>query len=304
MEWQPEDRDAWVADAEQWISQIKSVLQCKIDLAHDGEVSGVHVVARSDREPRHIVRDVEGLLKARLGISVFYKKIGVVQVVESETPQAQQAVRATADDWQDGLPYQSSPTAESDDIAARRSNAADRAGAAPGERVDHPAGEESSDRSSARALPPDLVAQEAVLLAEELAPRLLCNGVGVMMTGNTLRAEVDLQAAGLEAVGVAEGSNRAGGDLHLVAAATLDAIENLVGEPLGLELSDLRRERLGGGDVVLVAIAMVKGRSCEQLYGACESGANMHQAVVYAVLDALNRRLELMLFRSASDVDD
>ncbi|MBD3220371.1 hypothetical protein GF314_03935, partial [bacterium] len=86
VEWQPEDRDAWVVDAEKWIAQIKGVLQCKIDLTPDGEISGVHVVARSDREPRHIVRDVEGLLKARLGISVFYKKIGVVQVVDSEAP--------------------------------------------------------------------------------------------------------------------------------------------------------------------------------------------------------------------------
>ena len=96
MEWQPEDRDAWVIDAEKWISQIKGVLQCKIDIAPDGEISGVHVVARQDREPRHIVRDVEGLLKARLGISVFYKKIGVVQVVEADDPPDREATTPSA----------------------------------------------------------------------------------------------------------------------------------------------------------------------------------------------------------------
>ena len=72
LEWEPDERDAWVADAERWIGQINGVLQCKIDLDHEGEVTGVHVVAGMEREPRHIVRDVEGLLKARIGVNVFY----------------------------------------------------------------------------------------------------------------------------------------------------------------------------------------------------------------------------------------
>ncbi len=62
MEWDPNERDAWVSDAQRWISSIKGVLQCKIDLDSEGEISGVHVVAGMDREPRHIVRDVESLL--------------------------------------------------------------------------------------------------------------------------------------------------------------------------------------------------------------------------------------------------
>lgn len=280
VEWQPEERDAWVADAEQWISQIKSVQQCKIDLAPDGEIAGVHVVARSDREPRHIVRDVEGLLKARLGISVFYKKIGVVQVVEAEGGSVRETLSGD-------------------------SSAGDRSAAA--ERQDEPqpdpaVGGQAATTARADATSADST-RDAILLAEELGPRLLCNGVGVMMTGDVLRAEVDLQAAGLEASGVAEGPNRTGGDLHLVAAATLDAVENLVGEPLGLELAELRRERLGGGEVVLVAIEMVQGRRSEQLYGACQPGQNLHQAVVFAVLDALNRRLEMMLFKSVVATD-
>jgi len=267
VEWQPEDRDAWVADAEKWISQIKGVLQCKIDLAADGEISGVHVVARSDREPRHIVRDVEGLLKARLGISVFYKKIGVVQVVEADAPLAEPALAAET----------------------------------PGAQAAEAAVPNGRGEPFAPEVPPDSGVQDAVLLAEELAPRLICNGVGILTTGDQLRAEVDLEAAGREASGVAEGSNRNGGDLHLVAAATLDAVENLVHEALGLELVELRRERLGGGDVILVAVELVQGRRCEQLYGTCQPGPNIYQAVVYAVLDALNRRLEMMLFKASGE---
>jgi hypothetical protein len=83
LEWEPNERDAWVTDAQRWITQIKGVLQCKIDLDEQGEIAGVHVVAGLDRDPRHIVRDVESLLKARLQMDVYYKKIGVVQVVEN-----------------------------------------------------------------------------------------------------------------------------------------------------------------------------------------------------------------------------
>jgi hypothetical protein len=275
VEWQPEDRDAWVVDAEKWIGQIKGVLQCKIDLTADGEISGVHVVARQDREPRHIVRDVEGLLKARLGISVFYKKIGVVQVVDSDGPPPGQAPATPAEE------------------PATRPGAGGLDGAAAGAEAVAGRGPAGSEPEAPRP---------AVLLAEEPGPRLQCNGVGVMSTGNQLRAEVDLQAVGLEATGTAEGPSRAEGDLQLVAQATLAAVESLLEEPLGLELAELRRERLGGGDVVLVAIELVQGRRCETLYGACQPGPNTYQAVVFAVLDALNRRLEMMLFKGAEEV--
>ena len=43
MEWEPNERDAWVTDAQRWITQIKGVLQCKIDLDEQGEIAGVHV---------------------------------------------------------------------------------------------------------------------------------------------------------------------------------------------------------------------------------------------------------------------
>lgn len=279
MEWQPEDRDAWVVDAEKWITQIKGVLQCKVDLTSDGEISGVHVVARSDREPRHIVRDVEGLLKARLGIAVFYKKIGVVQVVDSDP-------------------------APVDDLPGHLADAPERppAPAVMAARPDGDPFEATSPRATAVTREADPV-HDAVLLAEEFAPRLQCNGVGIMSNGDHLRAEVDLQAAGLEASGVAEGSNRHGGDLQLVALATLEAVEALVSEPLGLELVELKHERLGRDDVVLVAVELVQGRRSNRLYGACEPGANLYQAVVFAVLDALNRRLEMMLFRSAEEAE-
>jgi hypothetical protein len=273
VDWHAEDRDGWVADAEKWIAQIKGVLQCKVDLAPDGEVTGVHVVATSDREPRHIVRDVEGLFKARLGMSVFYKKIGVVQVMENGEEDAEAAPPSAAE-----------PAAASADTV----RLAEAAVAAASADLDIP---DSSD------------SHDPYLLAEELGPRLLCNGVGVLSTENLLRAEVDLQAAGSESSGTAEGVNRGGNDLRLVAAATLDAVGALVDEPVEFHLVELRTERIGAGEIILVAVEMVQGRRSETLYGTCQPGPNVHQAVVYAVLDALNRRLEMMLFRSAAGAE-
>ena len=81
MEWDPKERDAWVADAQTWICDIIGVLDCKIELDPAGEISCVHVVAGKDREARHIVRDVESLLKARVQKDVYYKKISLVQMM-------------------------------------------------------------------------------------------------------------------------------------------------------------------------------------------------------------------------------
>jgi hypothetical protein len=263
LEWHSEDHGDWVQDAERWINQIKGVLQCKIDVDAGGDISSVHVVARHGRDPRHIVRDVEGLLKARLGIAVFYKKIGVVQVVEPP--------RETA--------AASSPQAADSVIEL--------------EEPDDESSVELDDDTEAR----DAVT-EAILLAEEMAPRVKCAGVGLLSTEATVRAEVDLAAAGLSARGTAEGPNRSASDIDLIAQATLSAVQCLLDEAVALNLCEVRVDPLGGQKVVLVAVELIEGRRAERLFGTCQPQQNLHQAVVFAVLDALNRRLALMAFKS------
>ncbi|MDO9693489.1 MAG: hypothetical protein Q7W56_02025, partial [Candidatus Latescibacteria bacterium] len=84
----------WVKDAERWICQIQGIRQCKIDIDELGKVAGIHVIASAEREPRHVVRDVESLLKARLDLDVYYKKIGVVQIIEPDETAPAAAVDA------------------------------------------------------------------------------------------------------------------------------------------------------------------------------------------------------------------
>ena len=192
MEWDAEERDAWVPDAQRWIGQIKGVLQSKIELDESGDISGVHVVSGFDREPRHIVRDVESLLKARLGIDVYYKKIGVVQVLENG---------AKLDDS-----TESNPSADEEPSGKVSPFAADSAemplgGVTFHPPEDEPAGDAAVDLED--ILPLDEVGSDsrpqqrpgplapptpAVLMAVDLQPRILCRGVGIMVSEDRVRA--------------------------------------------------------------------------------------------------------------------
>lgn len=290
MESHPNPRDAWVADAERWITQIHGVKQCKIDLDLNGEVTGVHVVAAMERDPRHVVRDVEGLLKARLGLSVFYKKIGVVQVVENDPPPGPAATAAPA------APPVGAP-------AASAARSAPPVGASTGAPAAGPAAarlvadeEDKPNREPEQAPLPPL---EAVVLEEAIPPRIQCGGVGLLTSERSIKAEVELRAGALEARGAEEGANHAGSDMLLVARAAVTAVRQLIEDPIVLSLSDLRIEPIAGEDVVLATVELVEGRRAERLYGTCAARHSRSQAVVYAVLDALNRRVSLLTFKNA-----
>ena len=270
------ERDDWVPDAQRWVTQIPGVLQCKIDLDPAGEVTGVHVVANMDREPRLIVRDVESLFKARVGMDVYYKKIGVVQVVSTEV--------AGDPGTEGGVTFHppgsdaAEPVPESAPAAPLAEPAPVRDSPAPGE--------------PAPATEPDPPIP-AILVAEGLTPRILCCGLGVIASDLSVRAEVVLKAGDSDSRGVCEGANNAGSDVRLLAQATIEAVLGLLAERLVLGVTEVRIRNLGGERVVMAAIDLVEGRRSETLFGACRTGHNQAQAVVHAVLDALNRRLSM-----------
>lgn len=283
MDWDPAERDAWVVDAERWIGQINGVLQSKIDLDAAGEVTGVHVVAGMDREPRHIVRDVEGLLKARLDLDVYYKKIGVVQVVDND---ALTEVAREGDTLEAAVvpPAPAEPRTAAESLtAADTATATATAAAAPEATVD-----------------PLPAPRPAVLVAEGLGTRIFCQGVGVMASNTHVSADVSLTAGAVTVRAVREAPNHAGSDVRLVAEATLAALNDLVTDPVLLHLREVRLETVGNRQIVLVAVDLVEGRRTEVLFGSCAAVHNRQQAVVHAVLDALNRRLSLLSVHQAA----
>ncbi len=301
MELDPNERDAWVIDAQRWICRIKGVLQCIIDLDQSGEIAGVHVVAGMEREPRHIVRDVEGLLKVRLQKDVYYKKIMVVQVVGNSvslpsdpvsienTPVAVAATPSAGIPGPAGVTFHP-PGSRTGEEHPGKPAWDDKSGAAVGTLP------EPEKYSAPEAVPDPL---PAVLVAEGLTPRIICGGVGVMARDMVIRAEVQLRAGEVEAQGTREGPNHADGDVDLVARATLDAITELLSEPVLLHLNEVRISHLGGQTVVMTAVDVVEGRISDTLFGTCSTRHNRQQAVVHSVLDALNRRLSLYSLKSS-----
>jgi hypothetical protein len=292
LEWEPNERDAWVSDAQRWIAQIKGVLQCKIDLDEQGEIAGVHVVAGTERDARHIVRDVESLLKARLQMDVYYKKIGVVQVVDTghAEPEPGNPVRSLS-----GSGTASSrgvmflpPLVDPVDPLGNDVNAGSPPQAPPPQ-----APPASAPARLAEPLP-------AILVAEDAFPRLVCLGVSLMSSDRSVRAEVRLGAGGREATGAVESANHADSDLECIARATVDAVGRLLALPAVLHLREVRLDTIGSQATVLVAVDLVESRRTETLLGACAARHNRQQSVVHAVLAALNRRLGLFALHEAA----
>lgn len=271
------ERDDWVPDAQRWVTQIPGVLQCKIDLDPAGEVTGVHVVANMDREPRLIVRDVESLFKARVGMDVYYKKIGVVQVVSTDV--------AGDPGSEGGVTFHPPGSDHAEPAPAPAPTASAAVEPAPVQDAPEP------DEPAPAADPAPPI--PAVLVAEGLTPRMLCSGVGVIASDLNVRAEVVLKAGNTESRGVCEGANNAGSDVRLLAQATIEAVLGLLAERLVMGVNEVRIRNLGGERVVMAAIDLVEGRRSETLFGTCRTGHNQAQAVVHAVLDALNRRLSM-----------
>ncbi len=302
MEWEPNERDAWVSDAQRWIGQIKSVLHCKIDLDDQGEIAGIHVVSGPERDPRHIVRDVESLLKARLQMDVYYKKIGVVQVVDSGHAEARAEAppRRAVPGPEAALPGGVSFLPPRQDAAAAADRPVPARAAPPAAR---PAVRVPADRPATDPLAlnePLSIPIPAILVAEDAFPRLVCLGVSLLSSDRSVRAEVRLGSGGREATGAMESANHADSDLDCIARATVDAVGRLLALPAVLHLREVRLDTVGGQNTVLVAVDLVESRRTETLLGACAARHNRQQSVVHAVLAALNRRLGLFALREGA----
>ncbi len=298
MEQHQQAADDWVRDAERWLCQIDGVRQCKIDVDRHGEIAAVHIVADKQREPRHIVRDVESLLKARLDLNVYYKKIGVVQVLEPEECQAVAGLaEAVSPRTADGAAAHLSGIGADPAPAGsppRRERSAP--GSAPGgseTRAQEPPPGENSPWQEPTWQGPRPV-QPAVLVEAAPGARVECRGVGVMASGAVLTATVEL-AYGQRVVRAEQtGPAHPGIESQLLGRATITALSQMIRDPISLNLADVREVDLAGEQVVCVAVDLVEGRRSERFCGCCSRREATQQAPVLAVLDALNRRLALL----------
>ena len=94
-----------------------------------------------------------------------------------------------------------------------------------------------------------------------------------------------------EAIGTAEGSASLSARVRLVAAATLDALQQLEVSAQSLELDASAVTHVGAEEVVAVTLVTVDGPHEQRLVGSAIVVRQLDDAVARAVLDATNRRL-------------
>ena len=75
--------DPWgMKRVENLISTLTGILSARVVTTPLGEVSEVHVLTRSDIQPKQVVRNIESALMAQLGFKIDHRKISVAQTAD------------------------------------------------------------------------------------------------------------------------------------------------------------------------------------------------------------------------------
>jgi hypothetical protein len=136
------------------------------------------------------------------------------------------------------------------------------------------------------ALPDVTVTRPCRLVIERV--QLVSAGLGTSVT-------VSLGLDGRSFEGTAEGTTTSGSLHRSVAGATLRAVEAVVGGSARFDVEHVEIATTGTDRTALAVVTMVTGRATQRLSGASVVREDVRQAVIRAVLAAVNRRLEPML---------
>jgi hypothetical protein len=125
--------------------------------------------------------------------------------------------------------------------------------------------------------------------AEATLDRVVMAGMSLHQSSGSFEAEVTLTSGELSATGQAAGANTRGESRRVIAQATLDAIAKLTTQDPRFSLGELEERDLGPRRILLVCVNQIDGREERSFLGCCEVGMDPGRAVIYAVLDAVNR---------------
>jgi len=308
--------------AEDLILRLREVQSARIYADEQGNIAEIHVVVATDRAPKLIARDVESCLKAALGITVDYRKIGVVVIdpVKDLLPHAGSDGAGSRGGGHIG--DHESPVIDLEHVIEERlgeqpgEQPADQAGeplierrrGTPGRRyddlpgvrpVDEPAEEPLARPDPLPARPRDDSPKPAEAPAEAQARlefleedmRVRFKGLHVSIDEDRVDVEVRLARGALVVVG-SQGDYRFRGKLaETVAGATVHAICELLGENVRLCLSGIEEVDVGGRLAHCAVVSAVVGRTSLSYVGCAFIGEERNESAVLAVLDALNRPL-------------
>ncbi len=250
--------------AEELILMLRDIRSCRISADEDDEIAEIHVVAdNSGRSPKLIARDVEGCLKAELGLKVDYRKIGVV-IMDSDEEEGGEEGSNSA--------HELSGRDKEDDIEIDQQS----------EAVE-PAEWSGKGENEVR----DKGEYELEFLEED--SRIRFRGMNLKVGEDLVDVYVKLEKGGVQVVGTADAVKQHKPFFKLIAAATLDAVTKLLDEKFHLCLSGIEQVSVSDREAIVVSIQVVDDGKVEYLSGSAFIGRDPNETAALAVLDAINR---------------
>lgn len=145
--------------------------------------------------------------------------------------------------------------------------------------------------------PADSAPEEFPIL--EHSSRFAFVSVNLVSTRTGLRAEVELSRDSAEAFGSSESDNPTASAHSVIAQATLRAVSEFLDDDTRLCLGGVQKVSLAGNDVILARVDVMSSRYNKPLAGSAMIDGNEAQAVVFAALDAINRLIGKLEFKSS-----
>lgn len=163
----------------------------------------------------------------------------------------------------------------------------------PEPRADEPSGAEPPAERSVPGVPSDRAATRRV-------ERLVIDRVQLLSAGLATSVVVSLSAGDRLVQGTAEGTATTDSLNRAVAVATLRAVEAVLGGVARFDVDHVEVAQTGSERTALAVVTMVTDRATQRLSGASVVREDVRQAVIRAVLAAVNRRLSPLLGEEVS----
>lgn len=248
-------RTSWTTQAENELRALRDVEAVSIEADGD-DIRELHVLSRSRRPAKQIVRDVQAVLMTRFKRSIDHRVVSIAFTDVERT----------------------NGTAHGTPAHGARAAAAEAA-PAPGAASERPA-------PAARPEPRPAPARPAPAATDD---RIRFGSVNLYVSGARAQAQVELRWKGVPRMGSASGWSTREGALRLIAQATLAALQEYLSEEVAIGIDDVHVLSMGRRSVVVASLTLLAHRHEKALVGCCTVEHDAQQAAVLATLAALNR---------------
>jgi hypothetical protein len=273
------DRQALVAA----LKAVHGVADADVDPDDTGGLGTLRLDLVAGVDETAVANQVSRVLREQFGLGVDADRVELVEVPTSET-----------DDQTEGAAADQGPEeAAVPELAGQDEAVTDQPAA---QAIDPPVFEEVATSSESDTGPDGVTETRSFSVPEPRASRRPSIAkIHLVSSGLDVTASVTLASGTRTAAGEAHGVASQSGVHKAVAMATLRAVEELVGGAVRVELEHLEVTMMGSERTVVVRLTLLSHAGTELLTGAAAVREDVRQAVIRATLDALNRRLELLL---------